>query len=155
MNVKPKFKAHFLLSVFLVILITGCQTAAKHQSELPSTKERDLTVGTVQKEIREGMSAADVATTLGAPNIVTKDSEGDETWIYDKIASEASYSRSSASVGAGAAGQSIATLLLGFGTASKSSGATSTTQRTLTVVIKFDESSKVKSFSYHSRNYHR
>lgn len=153
MTVKSQYKANFLASIFFVILMAGCQTAAKHQSELPSTKERELTVGTVQKEIREGMSAADVATTLGSPNIVTKDSEGDETWIYDKIASEASYSRSSASVGAGAARKSIATLLLGFGTASKSAGASSTTQRTLTVVIKFDKSSKVKSFSYHSSKF--
>lgn len=142
-----------LVSLFLIIFTAGCQSPEKHQSGLSSTKERDLTVGTVQKEIREGMSAADVATTLGSPNIVTKDAEGDETWIYDKIASEASYSQSSASVGAGAAGQSIATLLLGFGSVSKKAGASSTTQRTLTVVIKFDKSSKVKAFSYHSSKF--
>lgn len=141
------------LSIFLIILVTSCQTAAQHQSELHSTKERDMTVGTVQKEIREGMSAADVAIALGSPNIVTKDSDGDETWIYDKIASEASYSKSSGGVSGGAGGVAVATLLLGFGSYSKSSGATATTQRTLTVVIKFNKDNKVKSFSYHSSKF--
>ena len=37
-----------------------------------------------------------VATALGSPNIVTRDAEGRETWIYDKIATEASYSNSNA-----------------------------------------------------------
>lgn len=143
----------FFLSVFLIFLATSCQTAAQHQSELPSTKERDMTVGTVQKEIRQGMSAADVATTLGSPNIVTKDSEGDETWIYDKIASEASYSQSSGGIGGGAGGVAVASLLLGFGSYSKSAGASATTQRTLTVVIKFNEDKKVKSFSYHASKF--
>ncbi len=42
-----------------------------------------MTVGIVQKEIRIGMSQADVAAALGSPNIVTRDSEGKETWIYE------------------------------------------------------------------------
>ena len=55
-----------------------------------------MTLGIVQKEIRVGLSQADVAAALGSPNIVTKDSADKETWVYDKIASEASYSASSA-----------------------------------------------------------
>ena len=35
---------------------TGCRTAAEHHQSLPSTKEREMTVGIVQKEIRVGMS---------------------------------------------------------------------------------------------------
>jgi outer membrane protein assembly factor BamE (lipoprotein component of BamABCDE complex) len=100
-----------------------------------------MTLGLVQKEIRVGMSQADVASALGSPNIVTKDSEGKETWVYDKIATEASYSRS----------QSYGTILiLGFSTGS---GAASTTQRTLTVVIKFSERGLVDSFSYHASKF--
>ena len=60
----------------------GCMTAAQHQQELGYGREREMTVGIVQKEIRKGMSQADVAVALGSPNIVTNDGSGKETWIY-------------------------------------------------------------------------
>jgi hypothetical protein len=50
------------------------------------------------------MSGTEVAVALGSPNIVTRDSGGKETWIYDKIATEASYSKSSKDVADAVAG---------------------------------------------------
>ena len=145
---KNKTAFWFLLSAS--ILLSGC---ASHQQKLHSTREREMTLGIVQKEISVGMSQADVAVALGSPNIVTRDSGGKEAWIYDKIATEASYSKSSGSVkgAAGAGGVPGTTLLLGVigGGASKQSGAASTTQKTLTVVIKFDKNGQVETFSYH------
>ena len=129
--------------LILTFLSTGCMTASQHQQELPQTQEREMTVGVVQREIYKGMSGADVAEALGSPNIVTKDSDGLETWVYDKIASEASYSQSSAGTGL------ILSLLVGY---NKESGASSTTQKTLTVVIKFKDNI-VDSFSYHSSKF--
>jgi outer membrane protein assembly factor BamE (lipoprotein component of BamABCDE complex) len=132
-------------------------SAAEHQKSLGSTQEREMTVGIVQKEIRVGMSQADVATALGSPNIVTKDSGGKETWIYDKVATEASYSRSSGTVagGAGAGGLAGPSLILGGvgGSATRQAGASSSTQRTLTVIIKFDTKNDVESFSYHASKF--
>ncbi len=85
--------------LFLALLTVGCgMTAAQHSRSLGSSQEREMTVGIVQKDIKEGMNQADVAQSLGSPNIVTRDSGGSETWIYDKIASEASYSESSSGV---------------------------------------------------------
>lgn len=140
-----------------VMLTSGCMTAAEHQRTLSSANEREMTVGLVQKEIRVGMSQADVATAIGSPNIVSRDSDGRETWIYDKIATEASYSKDSGGAGglAGAAGMAGSTLLLGglTGSYSRDAGATSTTQKTLTVIIKFDRESKVDTFSYHSSRF--
>jgi len=149
------------LSVFFSllagVLMSGCMTAAQHQQTLHSTQEREMTVGIVQKEIRVGMSQADVATALGSPNIVTRDSEGKETWIYDKIATEASYSRDSGGLGGGAGAGGIAgtTLILGLvgGGYSKEAGATATTQKTLTVILKFNKDGKVESFSYHASKF--
>ncbi len=144
-------------SLLFFVLLSGCMSAAQHQQSLGSTKEREMTVGVVQKEIRVGMSQADVAEALGSPNIVTKDSEGKETWVYDKIATEASYSRSSGGVGGvgGAGGLAGTTLLLGLigGGYSQEAGAASSTQKTLTVIIKFDKDSKVESFSYHASKF--
>ncbi|MCI0453395.1 MAG: outer membrane protein assembly factor BamE [Candidatus Dadabacteria bacterium] len=129
---------------FVAGLISGCMSAGQHQQSLPSTQERETTVGIVQKEIRAGMSQADVAEALGSPNIVTRDNQGRETWVYDKIASEASFSRDSGGTG----------LILNlFGFYSREAGASSTTQKTLTVIIKFDENKAVDSFSYHASKF--
>jgi len=144
-------------SLLIPALLSGCITTAQHQQNLLSTREQEMTLGIVQKEIRVGMSQADVATALGSPNIVTRDSEGKETWVYDKIATVASYSRdsSSAAGGAGAGGIPGTTLILGWlgGSYSKEAGASSTTQKTLTVIIKFGKGSKVESFAYHASKF--
>ena len=136
-------KKKSILGVFMLVsvLFSGCMSAAQHQRSLSSTQEREMTLGIVQKEIRVGMSQSDVATALGSPNIVTRDSSDKETWIYDKMATEASYSKSH---GYGTI------LILGF---SRDAGAVSTTQKTLTVVIKFNAKSLVESFSYHASKF--
>jgi outer membrane protein assembly factor BamE (lipoprotein component of BamABCDE complex) len=147
-----------IIFVFLVcVMMSGCMTAAEHRQSLSSSQEREMTAGIVQKEIRAGMSQADVATALGSPNIVTRDSEGRETWIYDKIATEASYSRDSGGTGGfvGAGGIPGSALILGVlgGNYSRDAGASSTTQKTLTVIIKFNKETKVETYSYHASRF--
>jgi outer membrane protein assembly factor BamE (lipoprotein component of BamABCDE complex) len=137
-----------MIAFILILFFIGC-TPAYHQEKLASTKEREMTVGIVQKEIRVGMSQTEVAEALGSPNIVTRDKNGKESWVYDKIASEASYSKSNVSGAAGGAGTTGNTLLLGLIIGGYESGASSTTQKTLTVVIKFGQDHLVESFSYH------
>jgi outer membrane protein assembly factor BamE (lipoprotein component of BamABCDE complex) len=153
-------KNYFVFAVVFMCLImqSGCMmTAADHQRSLGSTNEREMTLGVVQKEIRVGMSQADVATALGSPNIVTKDGNDKEAWVYDKIATEASYSNSSSSVGGGlgAGGLAGTALILGGvgGSYSQNAGAASSTQKTLTVVIKFNNNKQVESFSYHTSKF--
>jgi outer membrane protein assembly factor BamE (lipoprotein component of BamABCDE complex) len=130
-----------LLALFLAVGAAACTTAAQHQQRLGSVAEREMTLGVVQKTIRAGLSQDEVATALGSPNIVTRDAEGRETWVYDKIASEASYSNSLAYG---------TILILGAGQAA---GATSTSQKTLTVAIKFNADRRVETFSYHSSRF--
>jgi len=112
-----------------------------------------MTIGKVQKEIRVGMNGADVAQALGSPNIVSTDEERREVWIYDKIATDRAYSSNSSGINA---------LILGFGGdaaggvgvgGSYSAGASSTSQRTLTVIIKFDKEGKVRDFAYHTSRF--
>jgi outer membrane protein assembly factor BamE (lipoprotein component of BamABCDE complex) len=128
----------FVLVGISLCLTAGCVTPAPPPPE-PAAKK--LTVGVVQKEIREGQSQADVAEALGSPNIVTRDSDGLETWIYDKMSTEARYE----------AREGYGTILLLAG--GSASASTSSSQRTLTVVIKFDSSAKVKSFTYHASTF--
>jgi len=145
MNIPQKLT----VAALATMLIAGC-SATHHAADVREADDIDrITVGTVQKEIRLGMSAADVARVLGSPNIVTTDDERRETWIYDKISSDVSYSRSSGTVVGLIFGNSGG----GAGVGSTSAGSTSRSQRTLTVVINFDGSSEVRDFSYHSSRF--
>lgn len=116
-----------------------------------------MTIGIVQKEIRKNMAAAQVAEVLGSPNIVTTDAEGREVWVYDKISTDVTYSNDSGGLGAilliGSASGGTAGGGLGSGSYSRSAGAQSKTQRTLTVVIKFDRQNKVRDFAYHASRF--
>ena len=134
------------------LLLTGCQSTW-HKDQVQDNTINNMTVGQVQKEIRVGMSGAEVTEVLGSPNIVTTDENRREVWVYDRIATDQVYSNSSGGVAA---------LFLGFGSnaagtsgagQSLSSGATSTSQRTLTVIIKYDEAGKVRDFAYHQSKF--
>mgnify|MGYP001825210709 FL=1 len=131
------------------LLVAGCG-ATHHAADVREADDIDrVTVGTVQKEIRLGMSAADVATVLGSPNIVTTDDQRQETWIYDKISSDVTYSKSSGTIVGLIFGGSGG----GAGVGSSSAGSSSSSQRTLTVIIKFDGDNRVRDFSYHTSRF--
>ena len=131
------------------LVLSGC-SAQHHATNVRAADEVSrTTVGTVQREVRIGMSAAEVAGALGSPNIVTSDELRNETWIYDKISSDVTYSRSNGSIVGLLFGSSGG----GAGVGSVSSGSTTRTQRTLTVIIKFDENSTVRDFSYHASQF--
>ena len=133
-------------------LLTGC-SASQHRSEVQDSSADRVTVGVVQREIRIGMSGADVVTILGSPNIVSTDADRDEVWVYDKIATDVAYSNSEGGVLAlifgpiGSAGGGV------LGSGSRSAGASSTSQRTLTVVINFDANNRVDDFAYHTSRF--
>ena len=123
-----------------------------------SNQDKDrLTVGTVQREIRNGMSTAEVVEVLGSPNMVTTDEKRRESWVYDKVATEKVYSTSSGGLGlifGGGGATGGAGLLGGLGGGfSSGSGAASTTQRTLTIIVKFDEAGKVRDYAYRSSSF--
>ncbi len=143
--------------VLLACGLAGVLSSCASSGGVRAAGERDLTVGIVQKEIKEGMAGADVAAALGSPNIVTRDSQGRESWIYDKVASESYYANTSGGVGGSLAGAGIAgeTLLMGKagGNVEGSKGSSASTQRTLTVIIRFDENGNVANYSYHSSKF--
>ena len=134
-----------LMLLLTLTLTTACTTGSTYN---PNTDEQ-LTVGTVQKEIHIGMSGAEVAAVLGSPNIVSTDEDRNETWIYDKISTQ--YVRADVSAGILALGGG-SDVVGGAGVSGRqSSGATS--QRTLTVIIKFDEAGAVRDFAYHTSRF--
>jgi outer membrane protein assembly factor BamE (lipoprotein component of BamABCDE complex) len=151
-------KGHIaLLAVLLPMFCFGCMSAAQHRQDVRDETGDRLTVGKVQREIRVGMTSAQVVEILGSPNMLTTDEKRREVWVYDKVATEHAYSTSSGGVtalillgyagGGGAGGGGI---LPGF---SREAGASSSTQRTLTIVIKFDEQNKVRDFAYRQSSF--
>ena len=142
----PKMLTTLIPAAFIV---AGC-TAQQHAADVRAANDADrMTVGTVQREIHTGMSAAEVAEVLGSPNIVSTDEDRNEVWIYDKISSDVTYSKSNGTIVGLIVGGSGA----GAGVGQSSSGAVSKTQRTLTVIIKYDENNMVRDFSYHSSQF--
>ncbi|MGD8618384.1 MAG: hypothetical protein PVH54_04270 [Gammaproteobacteria bacterium] len=139
--------------ICFAIFLGGCATAGQHKAAVQDDSAERVTVGTVQKEIRVGMSGAEVAEVLGSPNIVSTDEERREVWVYDKIATDTAYSSSEGGISALILGFGGSGGALGSGGYGSSSGATSKSQRTLTVIIKFDNEGKVRDFAYHTSRF--
>ncbi len=129
-----KGKLLWVVSLGLAMIILS---ACKHPTNAgPDGNATNLTVGKVQGEIKEGIPASDVAAILGSPNIITTDEKRREVWIYDKISSNRVDTINSFGGGL---------IILGGQTGQRES---TSTQKTLTIIIKFDEQKKVRDFAY-------
>ncbi len=135
-----------------VVLLSGC-TPTAHRAMVQSSDGERVTIGTVQREIRVGMSGGEVASVLGSPNIVSLDEYRQEVWIYDKIATDRVYSTSSGGVGTLILALVPPVGLGGGATYQQAAGASSTSQRTMTIIIKFDTEKKVWDFAYHTSRF--
>lgn len=120
----------------ILLILTLCLGVFACKSPPPPEEGEKLTVGKVQGEIKVGMDAAAVAEILGSPNIVTTDEQRREVWIYDKVSSDRVDTANS-----------IGGTIIIFG-GGRSAAQSSSTQRTLTIIIKFDEEKKVRDFAY-------
>jgi outer membrane protein assembly factor BamE (lipoprotein component of BamABCDE complex) len=106
----------------------GCQSKPP-----PEEDGKQLTAGVVQREIRTGMSGAEVAAALGSPSIVTGDESGNEVWVYERYAKNVE-SR-----------QSGYWVIFLWGTKEQATGSS----RSFTVIIHFDKDKKVTRVGYH------
>ncbi len=129
----------YVVVLLLSFFVVSCHGPAVDTSE--AEKPQSLTLGTVQKRIQLGMTEPEVVEALGMPNIVSKDAKGKEAWVYDKIATEVYRVRDQSGVWV---------LVAGFG---KESSVSKTVQKTLTVVIKFNDDQKVADVSYHATQF--
>jgi outer membrane protein assembly factor BamE (lipoprotein component of BamABCDE complex) len=132
-----------LLVIVCSIFLSGCfpTSLVDQQRDIQAAKGEgdNLSVGKVQREIKVGMSSSDVVSALGSPNMVTTDDKRRETWVYDKVSTEAMVSASSG--------------MRFFWLPADGKAAATTTQKTLTIIIKFDEKSKVRDFAYHQSKF--
>ena len=130
-------------AIFMGITLSGCYPTSlvDQQKDMNAAKgEGDsLSIGKVQKEIKVGMSSADVVSALGSPNMVTTDDKRREVWVYDKVSTEG--------MASGSAGRSF----LWF--PGDRNATVSRTQKTLTIVFKFDENGMVRDFAYNTSKF--
>lgn len=152
------------LSICLPVFASKLEGKVNKQTNPAPVQEQELTIGTVQKYIHNGMAQDEVAMALGSPNIVTQDSNGKETWIYDKMTSSITARNKNESVVENAMDtryfwHGILTLVtLGLINKDvkpelKDVAQVVSTQKTLTIVVKFDKNNCVESFSYHSSKF--
>jgi outer membrane protein assembly factor BamE (lipoprotein component of BamABCDE complex) len=143
----------FVTAAIALVAISGCMSASEHRADVVNPTADRVSVGMVQKEIKVGMSGAEVAQVLGSPNIVSTDELRREVWIYDKFSTDVIYSASDGGVAALIFGGGGSVAGGAGGSAGRSTGAASTSQKTLTVIIKFDEAKKVRDFAYHTSSF--
>jgi outer membrane protein assembly factor BamE (lipoprotein component of BamABCDE complex) len=122
-----------ILITFFVL--TGC-------SNSPNETTSKLTLGLAQSTVAKGANQTEIVKVLGAPNIISRDKQGNETWTYDRISRDTqSNSRSAAGFGA----------LFGWIFAGGSSSASSSiSNKSLTVIITFDDNKNVIDYAYQS-----
>ncbi|MEE3302784.1 MAG: hypothetical protein VX177_03365 [Candidatus Neomarinimicrobiota bacterium] len=126
---------NYITMLITLFVVSGCSNA-------PNETTSKLTLGLVQSTVTKGANQTDITKVLGAPNIISKDKQGNETWTYDRISREAQ-SSSGSGVGFGA--------LFGWVFAGgKSSASSSTSNKSLTVIITFDDNKSVIDYAYQS-----
>ena len=128
------------MTIRTTLVLVAAFTLAGCVSNPASTTENTVpnspfTHGNVQLTLKKGVTTqADVLEKFGAPNIATVDSAGNEVWTYQKNATVSKANESSA----------YGTVVL-FGGSSSSSGFEQSS-RTMTMILKFDDSKKVIDF---------
>lgn len=129
----------YILSLVFLAVVGGMITSCTiHNEGLEAEK---MTVAKVQREFRIGMTSAEVVEVLGSPNMITTDEQRREVWVYDKMSTEVSSSNAGVGVW----------LLVFY--ANKSSRTGSSSQRTLTIIVKFDENHRVRDFAYRTSSF--
>jgi outer membrane protein assembly factor BamE (lipoprotein component of BamABCDE complex) len=131
-------RKNLILITGLILICSCAQNASWHSNEVAKADKNSLTLGEVQRNIHKGMSGSQVIETLGSPNVVSTDENGNEVWIYDKFSTEA--------IASGSNGTTFSLSRIG-------SGAVRTSQSTMTAIIKFNAEKKVRDVAYHKSSF--
>lgn len=163
-----KSKFLFLSTLCALVIFTGCQNI-----QGPQVSQTNLSAGKVQQNISKGMFSTDVIKALGSPNIITKDKTGKTTWVYDKVSTYHSKTNGGLNFVRLNANDFVITggVLAATNAALKSVGESNfllsvaalgavtlfttlndyeykTEQKTLTIILDFDENERLQNFSY-------
>ena len=157
-----KFALWLLGFVVLLFSLGGCsqssqQTSTQANASLSSKRAQTespspLSYGSITSTVKKGTTTqSDLLSMFGGPNISTIDSDGNETWIYEKTTSETT-TNSQSSINAKAERLDV---FFGLGFIHKGKGegnvksntTVSSSIKSLTVIIKFNQDKTVKDYS--------
>ena len=137
----------------IAVLLLASTPAFAGDGAAAGAKETQLTLGAIQRSIKQGMSSAEVIEAAGSPNLVSRGRNGKESWVWDRFATESSEQGISAGGGAiGSASGGGGGILGALGIHGSKRKAT-TSQRTLMLVVTFGADGMVESFSYRSSKF--
>ncbi len=151
---KPRLTSLLLLAGMIFFLLS-CVRASSPDLPHSSSQKSNLTAGMVKKHVKSGTtSQTDIISVFGAPNIITRDREGNEVWTYDRqsmaTSSEIAAWNAGGNVAAGAGGLAGSAVIgggiAGGASGGKSSSAGQASSTTFTLMIIFDESDIVKDY---------
>ncbi len=126
----------------LCIAVTFASACVPTQTKPVTTRNSELTQGNVQLNLKVGETTqAQVLEVFGPPNIATIDGAGQEVWSYQRHATVAQSSASS----------NFWTIILAGG--SNQAAGFEQTQRTMTLIIKFDARKVVSDFRSRSSEF--
>lgn len=137
-NIVKDYIGGLFLICALFVFVSGCATSKA------SYQRSNLTFGMVKKNLVKGQTTqAEIINLFGAPNIMTKNKSGEEVWTYDKISVSAS--EAAGSIGGGIGG--VGTSVIGGGVAGLGGSTSSTSSRSMTLSITFDDKDIVKDYA--------
>jgi hypothetical protein len=159
--------AHFPLLILSGAWLAGCATPsmpdldktaapASTPAAAPVARASTLSYGTVTARVEKNKTTqTDLLEEFGGPNISSVDSDGAEVWVYERSVNQTDVATQSKEyLGAVNMGVSFGYPHFGAsagasGSAEKRSGQSSTTTstRTLTVIVKFNADKTVKDYS--------
>ena len=128
-----------ILAILVACLVFSIQECTKRRRYYEDNDR--LSIAKVQREIRLGMTSSEVVEVLGSPNMVTTDDKRRETWVYDKV---------STTVQSSSSHHGVWVLLYDY---AGNDNYYSSNQRTLTIIIKFNEQGKVRDFAYRTSSF--
>lgn len=124
----------FPLLSLVVFLVAACTPLAVIPAREIETEK--ITLGSVQSRVKVGVGGGEVIAALGSPNIVASNTDGTETWVYDKIMTEQEK----------AVGRFPAFIFRDTNVSVKSS-------RTMIVTVRFDTAKRVSDVKYRQMSY--
>jgi hypothetical protein len=150
-----KYLLKAILLGAIAVLPGGCIRASTPDLPQSSAQKSNLTAGMVKKYVRVGTATqTDMLAVFGAPNIITRDKNGNEVWTYDRqsvaSASEIAAWNAGGKATVGAAGIAGSTpvggIVGGGGSAEKGSSAGQVSSATFTLMITFDSKDVIKDY---------
>ena len=156
--------AHAPLAAAMVVALSACMSPpvlpaaapaaappAAATAGAPATAST-LSYGTVTSQVQKGKTTqTDLLQTFGGPNIATTDRDGSETWVYERTATQTDVqANTQAAQGTASLGAFFKYIdLQASGSVGRSASASSTSSsvRSLTVIVKFAADKTVADYS--------